>query len=233
MSVDPAALTPKAGAGLPATGSPVVNLARPASFSCLAGTIPTLPSYAIPTFNSIMLAEHDVMAPQILPGSVLLFGDSITQQCDMSQVSPFSINLGISGDTCAGLLNRLSHYTSALNKARAVHVMIGINDISVVLANATIQDYMMRIFNWLTGPLIWTKILPSRLSDANANIDIVNAYIAGQLAGRPNFAMVDMKTTLVDGSNLLRADLSVDNIHLNAAGNALWVSAIRSALATI
>lgn len=233
MSVDPTTLTPKAGAALPANGSPVVNLARPASFACLAGTIPTLPSYSIPTFNGIMLGEHDVMAPQIAAGAVLMFGDSITQQCDMSQVSPFAINLGISGDTCAGLLNRLSHYAAPLSKARAVHVMIGINDISVALSNATIQDYMMRIFNWLTGPLIWTKIMPSRLSDANANIDIVNAYIAGQLSGRSNFATVDMKSALVDGSNLLRTDLSVDNVHLNAAGNALWVSAIRSALATI
>ena len=60
--------------------------------------------------------------------TIVFIGDSIIQGLYVSAVTENGVNFGISGDTTAGVLERIDKYT-ILNKARAVVIAIGINDI--------------------------------------------------------------------------------------------------------
>jgi lysophospholipase L1-like esterase len=233
MSVDPANLTPKTGAGLPTYGNAAPPLLRPAPFNCLAGTVPTIPSFTPSAYWTATRTIHDVTIAAAGPGSVVFLGDSITQELDVSQISPFGVNFGINGDTLEGLLTRLSAHSAVLSQARAVCLMIGVNDVTAGVSNANIQDYFMRVFNWLTGPLVWTKTIRTINSTWNTAIDTNNTYVAGQLSGRSNYAMVDINSQITDGSGLLLAQYAVDDRHLNAAGQAIWRAAVRAALANV
>lgn len=231
MSVDPTAVTPSSSPFDP-YNEPVQPLGRPAAFGCLAGTVPTKPSFSPPTFYTTMVSVHSVILKNAKPGNIPFFGDSITQQLNVADVTPFGLNFGISGNVSEGILYNLDQYYQALNYSRAVSVMIGTNSLRTVSpVLATVEDYIMRILNWLTGPLIWNKILytGSPQPDYNSNILAVNNYIAGQLSGRPNCQIIDLNPIVAAGGSL-SATYSHDGLHLNGAGNDVWAGLLKTAL---
>lgn len=232
MAVDPTNLTPKAGAGLPTYGSPVPPLLRPQPFNCLGGTVPAIPAYTRSVAEISRIGEFTIQGAGAV-GSVVFLGDSIFEQMDATLITPFALNFGLSGNRTDALLDRMTTMQIPLQRARAVGLMINVNDINQSVANSVIQDYSMRILNWLTGPLVWVKTLPTQTLAQCNNIDINNAYIAGQLSGRPNCAIVDLKTQLVNGGSVLSAGYALDNIHLNEAGATILRNGIKAALATV
>lgn len=74
-----------------------------------------------------MLEYHKRMDGNVLTGSVIFFGDSITQGLCVSAVASHSVNYGIGSDTTFGVLERLKYYRS-INRADVVVISIGVND---------------------------------------------------------------------------------------------------------
>ena len=220
---------------LPSTGNgPLLTtdmLTRPANYDLLAGAVPTIPGfthYDLWDNQTVVFGRRQTKLAE--RGQIAVFGDSGLDACVVQNWSPFAHNYSIGGDTLAGLLNALGGYSS-LHSSRATVLMVGVNDIGVSSPDmATIKNYMMRILNWLTGPLVWIKITPTKTAAWNVNIADFNSYIAAQIATRPQCQIVDVNADLVDESGLLRTDLSSDNEHLNAVGAEILDTAVRNAL---
>jgi hypothetical protein len=236
MMLDPTAITPSAGASPQSPfASPVQSITRPKPYACLAGTTPTKVGWSPNAFQSEMLLIHSNNLTGAKPGDVLFFGDSITQMLPAARVTPFAMNFGMSGQTPEGVLQKLDEYAPALNQAGAVSLMIGTNSLRTDSPSiANIQDYIMRIINWLTGPLVWTEIIytGSPQPDYNANIATVNSYIRAQIGARAKTAIVNINPTVAAGGSLLPA-YSADGLHLNGRGHDVWVEAIRAALKSV
>src|SRR5215475_6172002 len=96
--------------------------------------------YQFPPFQIMLMAMQQLRLKQALepwlatfrPGEdqidVVMLGDSITAQGEWANILPRRriLNLGVGGDTSAGLLNRLRDVIAL--KPRIVLVMIGLND---------------------------------------------------------------------------------------------------------
>ena len=61
-------------------------------------------------------------------GAPYFLGDSITRRLDVATIASNAVNLGISGDSTAGLLNRIDLYELGA-RASSVVIAIGVNDI--------------------------------------------------------------------------------------------------------
>lgn len=209
-------------------------LTRPASYDCL-GTAPSLPSFSPYEHWTAESGGHARRQGRLadLGGHIAVFGDSGVEAQVVSAWSPFCENYGISGDTIAGLLNRLPLYT-ALHSARAVILEIGINDIGWTSPNmAAIKAQAMLVFNWLTGPLIWIATTHTINATWNANVDDFNSYLKAQIVSRPKCVIVDDNALLTDSSGLLRADVRQDSEHFNALGQEIRTTSVQAALAQI
>ena len=214
---------------------PVVRgkLTRPTSVDCLAGTVPTLPSFTPYDVWLDANAEYGRRQDELTAdgGAILVFGDSSIACMNVAPYwSPFAQNYGINGDTIAGLLNRLTSYT-AIHNCAGVIVQLGVNDIGVTSPNMTqIKADAMKVLNWLSGPLVWIAITPTTNATWNTNIADFNAYIDAQLASRAHCVRVNVNSQLVDGSGLLKEDCRLDLEHLNTKGKRIVSAAVRSAL---
>lgn len=75
-----------------------------------------------------MIVYHKAMDASVPAGATIFLGDSITQGLATAAVAPYSINYGIGSATTSELLSNLPSYKS-LERATAVFLMIGINDL--------------------------------------------------------------------------------------------------------
>jgi lysophospholipase L1-like esterase len=141
----------------------------------------------------------------------------------------FWLNQGISGDTTAGILNRLS----ALDNTRptTIHLMAGINDLRHGASNQTVLTNLSAIVQELQqrhpqAEIVIYSILPTRLpqlpsdriADLNQQIQTMTAQTGVNFLNlQPHFA---------DNQGGLRPDLTTDGLHLNLSGYRLWHHAI-------
>jgi GDSL-like Lipase/Acylhydrolase family len=104
----------------------------------------------------------------------VILGDSISQWMPTEQLSSdrFYLNQGISGDTSAGVLNRLS----ALDAVRpdTIYVMVGVNDLKNGKTDAEILSNLQKIMQQLhqTHPqaqVIINSVLPTRRPTQSTN----------------------------------------------------------------
>lgn len=237
MVLDPTNVSPSADTGGP-YGRVATSLLRPRAFNCLAGTKPAIPSFTPSTYQAQRTYTQGVIAQNTPPGSLVHIGDSLTECFDVQNVSPYGVNFGIGEDTAEAILYRLSlaNYVPVLTRARAVSLMVGINNLRSGGAAANAQDMLNRLVNWFSGPLIWTKIAymaaPQNVA-YNANIQTVNSYITTQLASRAQTAIVDINPIIAPGGTLLPAYDFGDGLHWNAAAYLVWADAQRAALASL
>lgn len=237
MAIDPINVTPSADTGGP-YGGVAVKLIRPRSYDCLAGTRPTIPAFTPDTYQAQRTLTQGTVAKTTLPGSVLHFGDSLTECLDVLTVSPYSVNFGIGGDTAEAILHRLNggSYRPPLARANAVCLMVGVNNLRGGGSASNAKDMITRLVNWFSGPLVWTKIgyMASPQTIAyNAGITDVNAHIEGVLASRPQTAIVDINPIIAPGGTLLPAYDYGDGLHWNTAAYLVWAEAQRDALASL
>lgn len=226
MSVDPTALTPKTGAGLPVSGAATPPLLRPPSTYLIGGTLPP----AIATFvcagtgdyqhhaNCRLSHARMQTALRSLGGHIAVFGDSNTEALDVSQISPFAANYGIAGDTIDGLVARLrespnpsvagvADYAALSNAAGIVLANFPFNDICVASPNlTTIETNYATLLSYFTGPLVIIPPVPNTSTSAwNTNINTFNTWLNSNYGSRAQTAIVtvsDITTgVLADGQH--------------------------------
>lgn len=186
-----------------------------------------------------MMRYHERMDGNVPEGAVLFIGDSITQGLCVAAVSERGVNYGIGSDTTVGVAHRLPRYTS-IARASAVVLAIGVNDLRR-RDNEAILERMAQLIETISGqaPLVVSAVLPldERVSsiDAGRNerIAALNRGVAALCAQQAGCVFVDVSATLSDAQGNLAEEHHVgDGVHLNTAGYALWIDALRDAIAS-
>lgn len=180
----------------------------PTPVDCLGGT-PFLPA-VVPPEPTIHWSQRNTYltpprsAPR--PGSVLFFGDSITEAMCVNEIHPAALNLAIGGESMRSLMNRLAD-TQAAREAGACVLLSGICDLgnTTYYANGaeaaeTVKIMYSQFANWATGKWVIVKLLPvfPPCPISNADIATVNAHVQTLFAGRSGFAVVDATGALSD-----------------------------------
>ncbi|MBX2865105.1 MAG: hypothetical protein KTR27_16255 [Leptolyngbyaceae cyanobacterium MAG.088] len=178
---------------------------------------------------------------EIVPDDAVIFiGDSLTQGLNVSAVYPLSVNYGIGGDTTVGVLERLSVYMPALERAKYIVLAIGINDTYHRGPEKAIRNYAQILDNLPQDrPIIVSAVLPV---DAAANEE----KLAKRVDWRKTFntelkRLADERefVTFVDSSAELdpngdeRLEPSLHDgggVHLNADGNRIWAKHLRNTI---
>ena len=160
-------------------------------------------------------------------------GDSLVEALDCTRLTPSCLNLGISGDTVFGVLHRVDSYRS-LARATRVFLLMGHNDLGRTTDVSYIAGLYAKVLGAIpAGPqLVCHAVLPvdERATDQRTNRDIaaLNVAIRATCEREPRARYLDLTEMFVDATGNLRADLHIgDGVHLNAAGNRVWISALR------
>ncbi len=159
---------------------------------------------------------------------VVMLGDSITARGDWGRMLPQTkiANLGVEGDTSAGVLNRLEDVVSL--KPRRVFLMIGINDVRrdfpVELVEAHIELAAERLLNSGITPIVQSTLYVSN-EKLNEKVMVLNAMTRAWCAER-SILYIDLNDILA-ADGVLHPLLTEDGIHLNKDAYHLWSDAIR------
>jgi hypothetical protein len=179
--------------------------------------------------NGIALWEADTSNNLLLVRDVVFVGDSITYnggdwaiRTGMSSAK----NRGISGDTTAQVLERINEVYRIYPKR--VFLLVGINDISASVPDATIISNILSIvdsvFNYSPTSKIYVQsILPASTADWRSNITNINASLA-ESAVAHNYTFVNLYPSFADGNNYIISAYTTDGTHLSEAGYDLWTS---------
>jgi lysophospholipase L1-like esterase len=171
------------------------------------------------------------------PGRMLFLGDSLTQFAEWAEWFPGVpvLNRGIDGDTVRGVLSRLD---TAINKPRAVSLLIGTNDIGGIGETADpdkIADAVAELVRAIRSaapdaPLLVTGVMPRSASFASA-IQRLNSRLR-VIAEATGATFVDVWPSLADERGEIRPEFSNDRLHLTGEGYRVWVEALRPHIST-
>jgi lysophospholipase L1-like esterase len=176
---------------------------------------------------------------ELLPleaGDLVLLGASLVEHGEWSELLPEhrSRNRGVAGDKVADVLARLDPLLEA--GPRAAFVMVGLNDVLSGRSADEIEDDHRRLARRFAEQapgtrLVLMNLLPVRREGqdgvaANAAIDVVNAGLA-RVAQEQGCELLDLAPPFRDDDGQLRADLTVDGIHLTGPGYLLWRDLLR------
>jgi lysophospholipase L1-like esterase len=188
-----------------------------------------------------MLAYQANMDGNVPDKSVVFIGDSLTQALCTDGVTCPSVNYGIAGDTTVGVLARLPKY-QCIRRASAVVLAIGVNDMKFRDNQQIIQNYT-RILNALPQgmPVVCSAVLPidegiyaPRSVVKNARIAEFNGLLKTLCSRRSQCIFVDAGNKLADQTgNLSAAFQAGGGVHLNAAGNRIWIDELRKAIGIV
>jgi lysophospholipase L1-like esterase len=185
-----------------------------------------------------MVRYHERMDANTPDGSVIFIGDSMIQGLCVAAVDTPSVNYGIGNDTTVGVLKRLPKYRS-LERASACVVAIGVNDLQRRGNEDILKNYsaiLQTIPQHL--PLVLSAVLPldERVHDdlvgINTRIKELNSGLRGLCeAQSAKCTFIDPGAKLIDSSgNLGKAFVDGDGLHLNSAGNSIWIKELKEAV---
>lgn len=187
-------------------------------------------------------ALHELLPA--VPTDLVMFGDSITADGPWSELLPDwrVLNRGISGDTVAGALGRVSEVTR--RRPSAVFVLLGVNDLLRRRPLGEILGDYERLLTTLrqelpAARLVVQSVLPVNVLEPNGRDDVVatltplNDGLAA-LAPRIGAQFLDLRPAFANArSNQTAAnpELMVDFLHLSARGYLVWADEVKRALA--
>ncbi len=164
----------------------------------------------------------------------IIVGDSISQwfPSDRLPSNQLWLNQGISGDTTAGILQRLSAFAGT--RPQAIYLMAGINDLK---HGATDNEVLWNLYqiihrlrqNHPQARVVVQSILPT--DDArfsNAQINRINQRLE-LIAQREGAFYLDLHSQFIDDGGKMRADLTTDGLHLNPQGYQTWQAVLQYA----
>ena len=185
-------------------------------------------------YHETILGYHlrgDALLP---PGRIVLVGDSLVQGMPVGALSSLSVDYGIGGDTTADVLERVPRYGS-LGRARAVLIHVGTNDMRRSTDRRMLRRYAAVLDALPAGlPAFCSAVLPVdqtlRPLWPGRSASRIRAYNAKlrSLCTERGARFVSAWDVLADPSGSLRSVHHVgDGLHLNAAGNAVWIERLR------
>jgi len=167
------------------------------------------------------------------PATVVLFGDSLTEEGDWARLLPDRpvANQGYSGFTTEQLIPIAE--SVAADRPRLVLVLAGTNDIRDGHPPAWTERQLIAVLDRLeaAGPettVIVQTLLPR--ADAAEEVVATNERIVALAADR-GVAIVDLHPSFDDGAGGLRAEETRDGLHLSEAGYRRWVELLEPVLA--
>ncbi|OOW07694.1 hypothetical protein MF4640_18550 [Acinetobacter sp. MF4640] len=172
-----------------------------------------------------LLAIQERQDLQVVPGSTIMIGDSITQ----GLVYPRFMNYGIGSDTTYGVINRIEKYKS-LNNAKKIILMIGINDLKRRSDAEILENYLEILDKLPSSKLIVFSVLPVNEEVVSKNPQMNNARIKkinqriAELCSQKKIKFIDLSEFYLDENGFLDKNYHVgDGIHLNQTGYDIWV----------
>lgn len=164
---------------------------------------------------------------------VAFFGDSITRGGDFQDYfkNVKSVNLGLSGDTLIGMKSRVSMVKNTTPEK--VFIMGGINSLTDNNIELCVNDYAEMIELILADlpdiDIYIQSVLPTSVekTDSSRNNETVERFNneLKKLAEKKNCTYIDLFSLFCkDGE--MNSDYSVDGMHINEKGYAVWAEAI-------
>ena len=178
-----------------------------------------------------MVAFHQRIDKNLASQSSLFIGDSLMQGLAVSSVIEKSANFGIGNDTTGGVIQRLTTLKSITN-AKFVILAIGINDFRYRNTEEIIVNYnvILEILS-STRHVVISAILPvdEFVFQGVDNAKIQQLNIALEVLSRdyPNTSFLNVSDKLTVLDNLSAKYHVGDGVHLNNAGNALWIQSLK------
>lgn len=179
--------------------------------------------------------------PGAIKHQVVFVGDSITQDYPLSEHFPERVtyNRGIGGDTTVGLSRRMDESVFDLEPEKVV-LLIGTNDLALLHSTPDeVASRIAEIVSAIRTRLPKTRILlesvypvrpdagqATREGRSNADIRAINAKISSL----PGIHYVDLHSLLADSEGRLRAEFTVEGLHINQAGYFLITETLRPLL---
>jgi lysophospholipase L1-like esterase len=170
---------------------------------------------------------------------VVFLGNSITARTDWSMLLdlPNARNRGISGDISFGVLERLDEVISG--KPAKVFLLIGINDISRNIPDSLVSGNISKIVDRIQKGAKRTKVFVYTLMPVNSsfgkfknhyNKDEHILWVNDQIRklAAKNVTVIDIYPDFLDAENRLRAELTNDGLHPNAAGYEIFKAKLKS-----
>jgi lysophospholipase L1-like esterase len=186
--------------------------------------------------------EAEIAAVQQPKHLSVLLGDSLSLWFPTELLPPdrYWLNQGISGETSAGLLNRLELIDQT--QPEVIYVMIGINDLirgvrgQTILANQElIVRYLRRVHP--KAKIVVQSILPHSAEKAtwegrdrllaipNTRIQELNDRLKA-IAEAEGAIYLDLYPLFADANGNLKTELSTDGLHLSPQGYLVWRNAM-------
>lgn len=168
----------------------------------------------------------DEQSKTAVNGATVFAGDSITELFDINEhFNGFRVyNRGISGDTSAQLLARLSNQVISLKPSKVV-LLIGTNDIAKGVPTDTIRDNVAEIIYQLSAQVKDIKIYLLSVLPINGKIitnrgnDIIqelNAKLRPLAVGSTKY--IDIYDSFADATGILNPLYTYDGLHLGYQG---------------
>lgn len=197
----------------------------------------TVASGEITDHHRWMSGYYRDMDESIPEGSVLFFGDSLTQALPVNAVTPNAVNFGIGSETTAGLLRRAHDHKSSISKARAIVIAMGINDLHWRNNQAIVDNYQkfLQLIPEQT-PVYISSILPvdesgPEVHEENEQLREINKRLAKVAEQFANVCYLDTHTPMTNEEGGLVPEYHRgDGIHLSPAGQAVWIKQLRLGL---
>jgi lysophospholipase L1-like esterase len=160
----------------------------------------------------------------------VMLGDSLTEGIDWRELFPDVkiLNRGISGDTSAGVLNRLDEVIG--RHPKIVFLMIGVNDLRMGVPVPQVAANIRSIVQTLGRQRIRVALQKTLYVTSgywpqiNNKIDELNRSLS-DLCTTSDVSCVDLNQALADGGALSPL-FSHDGSHLNTAGYLAWKNEI-------
>lgn len=189
------------------------------------------------------MAEFATM-DDIDENTIVMLGNSLTENAgyhggwQMLLGADNVSNRGISGDTAVGILARLNTILS--KHPKAIFLMCGTNDLSHKLLPEQVFERVCEVIDSIRAEAPQTKLfvqsmlpfnestgrwktLDGRTDDVPVINDMLSSYCYGL-----DIPFVNIFPHLViEGTNSLRMELTVDGLHLNSDGYAIWAQVLR------
>ncbi|MBF2078406.1 MAG: lysophospholipase [Synechococcales cyanobacterium T60_A2020_003] len=187
----------------------------------------------------VLKQEADAIAISKPKKLAILAGDSISLWFppDLLPGDRTWLNQGISGETSAGLLKRLSLFEAT--QPDTVFLMIGINDLIKGYSTDTVFANQELIIEDLLEQhpdtqIVIQSVLPHAgeaatwegrdrlLKISNDDIRALNERLSGLSDRHDQVKYLDLFSDFADSDGNLRMELSTDGLHLNEKGYQLW-----------
>jgi lysophospholipase L1-like esterase len=159
-----------------------------------------------------------------------MLGDSITDEGQWDELldNPYVQNRGISGDTTAGVLERLD----SINKSiKQVFIMIGVNDIMRGKEVDEVYSNYLKIIKYFQDRNIKVYIQSTlfigerRAENFNVKVEDLDKRLE-KYAKENNITFINLNPILAP-NKILKKEFTFDDLHLNGSAYLLWAKEIK------